>query len=670
MVISERLSAARLATPVAALVLAFSSTLAAQSSGSWKLIAWNDLGMHCLDADFSVFAILPPYNVIHAQLLDPNGVLVDGSVYPVTYEAVADLAGSINRTSAGKTNFWDHVFDLFGQPLSVDQGLAGHDMPGSANLPQPMVYDATWHWYSAEGIPLTPWSDAILHNPYPMMRLLAHDAKGKVIAETRIVLPVSDEMDCSACHASDSAPAARPAAGWLHDPDPQRDYRLNILRLHDQLQLANPDFSDALIHRGFSATGLEATAVGGRAILCASCHPSNALAGSGLANLEPLTQAVHAGHAPVIDPSRRIPLGSSELRDACYRCHPGATTRCLRGAMGRAVAANGMLEIQCQGCHGAMADVGAPGRAGWLEEPTCQSCHTGTAVANSGQIRFTGVFTAQGETRLAADPTFATENGMPMAPYDLYRFSYGHGGLACEACHGSTHAIFPSSHANDNVQSVDLQGHVGMLSECSACHPTPPDGLTGPHGAHASGQSWVDHHGDWSESHGTSACRDCHGTDWRGTVLSASQSQWSASTGWGPRDLWRGFTIGCYLCHDGPGSESAATNHAPVATSRSASGPGGLPLFIPLGAGDADGDALTLRIVTGPRHGLVGLVGRLALLYPDPGWAGTDSFTFAAWDGKSDSNLATVSLTLADAGALFGDGFEVGSALRWSSTTP
>ncbi|MCZ7634918.1 MAG: hypothetical protein M5U12_01925 [Verrucomicrobia bacterium] len=33
------------------------------------LVGWNDLGMHCLDADFSVFSLLPPFNTIHAQLI-------------------------------------------------------------------------------------------------------------------------------------------------------------------------------------------------------------------------------------------------------------------------------------------------------------------------------------------------------------------------------------------------------------------------------------------------------------------------------------------------------------------------------------------------------------------------------------------------------------------------
>ena len=37
----------------------------------WRVVAWNDLGMHCMDADFRAFAILPPFNTIHAQLIDP-----------------------------------------------------------------------------------------------------------------------------------------------------------------------------------------------------------------------------------------------------------------------------------------------------------------------------------------------------------------------------------------------------------------------------------------------------------------------------------------------------------------------------------------------------------------------------------------------------------------------
>jgi len=42
----------------------------------WTLIGWNNLGMHCMDEDYSVFSLLPPYNTINAQLIDATGSLV------------------------------------------------------------------------------------------------------------------------------------------------------------------------------------------------------------------------------------------------------------------------------------------------------------------------------------------------------------------------------------------------------------------------------------------------------------------------------------------------------------------------------------------------------------------------------------------------------------------
>ena len=39
------------------------------------VLAANDLGMHCMDREFSVFSILPPFNVVNAQVVlrDGNG---------------------------------------------------------------------------------------------------------------------------------------------------------------------------------------------------------------------------------------------------------------------------------------------------------------------------------------------------------------------------------------------------------------------------------------------------------------------------------------------------------------------------------------------------------------------------------------------------------------------
>jgi hypothetical protein len=146
----------------AAVALLLGFALPAQGGPEWKIIGWNDLGMHCMDADYQVFSILPPYNTIHAQVVDPAGRLVTDPALEgltVTFAAVTDTSGSVNTTSAEKTNFWDHVQSLFGASPGVDEGLTGVRMPGTANAPQPMSFDPQHDWFTAEGIPITPYDD-------------------------------------------------------------------------------------------------------------------------------------------------------------------------------------------------------------------------------------------------------------------------------------------------------------------------------------------------------------------------------------------------------------------------------------------------------------------------------------------------------------------------------
>jgi hypothetical protein len=603
-----------------------------------RVVGWNNLGMHCMDDDYSVFAILPPFNTLEAQVIRDGVLLDDAADVVVTYRGVADPHGSINTTSAGKTDFWDFVSTLFGVDLEPDEGLAGFAMPGAGNAPQPMRFDAGRRLWVAEGIPITPHDDAGARNPYPLMRIEARETgSGTLLAASDVVLPVSDEMDCRTCHASGAPPAARPAAGWAFDADPLRDHRLNILRLHDERQ----------------GGSLFADAQAGQPVLCASCHPSEALPGSGAPGVSPLTRAMHAGHADVIDPTSQLALDAAENRSACYRCHPGSETRCLRGAMGAAVAADGTLAMQCQSCHGSMRTVGAEDRVGWLDEPRCQSCHTGTATRNSGQIRYADAFDDTGAWRAAADPTFATAPDVPAPGLSLYRFSSGHGGLQCSACHGSTHAEFPSSHENDNLQSLALQGHAGVLAECAACHGTvPATNAGGPHGLHPIGAVWLDAHGAAVEEGGLSACRACHGVDDRGTVLSRAQADRALDgDDFGSRTFWRGFQVSCFACHDGPTSEEPSPNHPAQVADAFASTDAATPVAIPLLATDTDGDPLSLRIVSQPAAGTVALANGVATYHPAEDAIGLQRFTFAANDGWTDSNLGTVRVQVPEPGA-------------------
>lgn len=622
--------------------------------GSYTVLGWNNLGMHCLDADFSVFSILPPYNSIFVQVIDSQGLLIDSpGDLTVNYRATADQNGSINTTSAGKTNFWQFADLLFGlpDPLPVDVGLpvpgpTPFAMPGAANIPQQMEWEIGLDWFAAYGIPIVPLDDSFNPNSYPLMRLTA-EIGAVSQGTTDIVLPVSDEMDCSACHSSGSGPAAMPpVSGWIYDPNPQRDYRLNILRLHDERESENPLFQSALADVGYNSGGLYATVeTDAIPILCASCHLSEALPDTGYTGVAPLTQAVHSGHADVIDPANEMTLDSSLNRTACYRCHPGSETRCLRGAMGKAVAANGSMLMQCQSCHGTMSDVGDAGRTGWLDEPTCQNCHTGTASHNNGEIRYTTVYSAPGIPREAVDQTFATNPNTPATDLSLYRFSKGHGGLYCQACHGSTHAEFPSLHDNDNLYSIQHQGHEGMLIECLACHATMPSTVSGgPHGLHPISQDWVTLHHDSVNDTNSTQCQACHGTDYTGSVLSYAQADRTFTLNeMGTKTFWRGYRIGCYTCHNGPDSSNPNPNTPPVVSSDTVLNCDNSTLTILLSAYDPQSQPMTLRVVRQPAHGTVSITDTTATYFPEaPIMTGSDSFTFAAWDGQLDSNLGTI----------------------------
>ncbi|MBK6939087.1 MAG: hypothetical protein IPH13_02625 [Planctomycetes bacterium] len=626
------------------------ATIAASTASSAptkiRVISWNDLGMHCMDPGYQVFALLPPFNTFNTQVV-LDGKLVRGpGVITLTYEATPDPTGSINTSSAGKTDFWTYLPSLFGVSLPVDTGLAGFAMPGPTNTPKAVPFVPGLNWFHAEGIPITPYDDTGAKNPYPMLKTVARDpVSGAVWGSTVNVAPVSDEMDCARCHASGGSPFAMPESGWLFDGNVVDDWRLNILRLHDERNAGNPQYASALTQKGFSPAGLLATVQStGKAILCAACHASNALPGTGIAGISMLTSALHGLHADVLD-SSGLTLDDSTNRASCYTCHPGSETRCLRGAMGKAVGQDGLLSMQCQSCHGDMTAVADPNRTPWLEEPACQECHTGTATQNSGAIRFTSVFDQNGNPHVPANATFATNSNVPAAGFDLYRFSAGHGGLQCSACHGSPHAEYPALHPNDNIQSQQMQGHIGVVSECTACHVTMPSTVTGgPHGMHTIGQNWVGQHGDAAENGGTAQCRTCHGTDSKGTVLSFAQADRTLSTKYGTKTFWRGFRIGCYDCHNGPNSDDAINNTPPAVTNKSVSTPADQPLVIALTGTDANGHALTYRIVEQPEHGSVAQNGASATYFPEVGFVGPTTFKFAARDPFTDSNLGTVTV--------------------------
>lgn len=61
----------------------------------------------------------------------------------------------------------------------------------------------------------------------------------------------------------------------------------------------------------------------------------------------------------------------------------------------------------------------------------------------------------------------------------------------------------------------------------------------------------------------------------------------------------------------------------------------------------ASSGASTLRIVAQPQHGSVGLTNGIATYFPDPGFVGSDTFFFAAYDGAKNSERATGTVAVA-----------------------
>lgn len=320
--------------------------------------------------------------------------------------------------------------------------------------------------------------------------------------------------------------------------------------------------------------------------------------------------------------------------------------------MGGAIAADVSMEMQCQNCHGNMTTVGSLNRVGWFMEPTCQQCHSGTATSNNGQIRYTSVFTdTNGTVRVPVNQTFATTPNTPAAGLSLYRFSTGHGGLQCSACHGSTHAEFPSTHNNDNVRNVALQGHAGVMVECTSCHVSMAVSSTtaagGPHGMHPVGQNWVSGHHDYIQGN-LAQCQACHGADSRGTVLSRAQGTRTLTAGFDggtvTLNLFRGATIGCYNCHNGPSNDSVNSSAAPTVNGVSGNTLNSAPLNLSV---TVTPPTATLRIISQPANGSLGVSNNILTYFPNEGFIGTDTFTYAAWDGSKNSDLATGSVAVA-----------------------
>ncbi|HOA12329.1 MAG TPA: hypothetical protein PKH54_12965 [Myxococcota bacterium] len=311
--------------------------------GEFVILAWNNLGMHCYNPSFKRLAVLPPFNTIWAQVyrkapspeLITSGITIEYSYPDNSYSAAGTPA---------KSDFWEYAEQLFGSPLATDVGLTGKGLTGTFEL-------KTDHW-EAEGIPVTEFRDRdatvggspLTWNRYPYQLatvVVKRTSDGTELARSRVVTPVSSELNCQTCHSDSGAATVK----YPITPSGTDDTDLNILRLHDYLAKTDHESNQP--------------------VLCAKCHASNALGTLGNMGVPNLSKAIHSRHRDIKE--------ISEDTTGCYACHPGPETKCLRDVMTREGSVAG-----CVACHGNMAAV-ATNPTPWINEPRCDSaqCHGG-----------------------------------------------------------------------------------------------------------------------------------------------------------------------------------------------------------------------------------------------------------------------------------------------------
>ena len=294
----------------------------------YTIFAFNDLGMHCDQNDYSYFSVLPPFNTLHVQVLARPDLKTSGLT--VSYNFPKKTNSTLN------TNFWQYA-PKYGWNIAANMGITGTPLSG------PMKLDARGLGFVAEGIPITPYDDDGTWNPYGAADITVKDSNGAVVQTASVVAPVSTEMNCQNCHGT---------------TNPQ----LDILQKHDSL----------------NGTTLVADQVKGVLHQCSECHADNALGAPGKTGVESLSLAMHNFHKDKMTTT----AAAANTTPTCYNCHPGTNTQCLRGIMEKA----GKTCIDCHGDMNKVATSQQTGRQAWLQEPKCGDCHDSKHKENTNTL--------------------------------------------------------------------------------------------------------------------------------------------------------------------------------------------------------------------------------------------------------------------------------------------
>jgi hypothetical protein len=233
----------------------------------YAIVAINDLGMHCGDLDTRISSILPPFNVLHSQVIQRgNGglprILGEGEV-DIFYSAASNpddpapakvasgqaLSSVTNAGTVYKTNFWDisaaaydpfypsGILPLFsssedvGLPMpnverfyledgflaASQQNMSGITNPYTANVPQ-IFHEHIGTLPFFTNFPFGYTADVNLFEAagVPIAAFddfgqenpyplvrVQADMTGGTVATIDIVMPISGEAECQSCHSAD-----------------------------------------------------------------------------------------------------------------------------------------------------------------------------------------------------------------------------------------------------------------------------------------------------------------------------------------------------------------------------------------------------------------------------------------------------------------------------------
>lgn len=292
--------------------------------------------------------------------------------------------------------------------------------------------------------------------------------------------------------------------------------------------------------------------------------------------------------------------GDRPMEDSCLKCHAGKREQLYRDH-------HYTVGLKCADCHGDMLAVSqllakpdGSHRQDWLDQPNCGSCHSGNGAEAVAKKAYdpndpSATPLTPKSDRFEVRPAkvqIRTGNWddmkWPFQEYTSTAFRHSrdsHANLACAACHGAGHALWPNRDpkANDNVTAEQLQGFPGSIMECKVCHtkdafnakenldggqytglPADSGILGGPHGLHPMRDAnwWKQapkqlnaggFHVDYYRKPGLKGedqCAACHGADHQGTRLSKTPVDISFKLANGTVAQWRaGDVVGCDKCH-------------------------------------------------------------------------------------------------------------------------